>query len=192
MILIEFLAILLPLTLSPGPATIALSSQGLIHGFYKSLPFYFGLLTSTFVIIIICSFGFASFILESSYLFEFLRYAGISYILYLGIKLIKANPYIYTEDKNNYTFINGFTLSILNPKLFVMIMSIFSQFVTESNDITHVIITFMLVIAFSQAVWLIIGSFMKKILSDTLPFNEITTGFGLVLIGMSLYLLIKS
>jgi len=189
--LIEFLAVLLPLTLSPGPATIALAGQGVIHGFYKSLPFYLGLLTSTFLITLICSFGMSELILDNPMLFKFLKYVGIAYIAYLGIKLIRAKPSLGGNVESKYTFINGFTISILNPKLFVMIMSIFGQFVGQNSDFLHVIGVFIVVIAFSQAVWLGIGSSMKSFMSSTPPLNIITSGFGVILIGMSQYLLIK-
>ena len=41
---LAFLALLLPLTLSPGPATIALASQGMRCGMVGSLPFLSGLI----------------------------------------------------------------------------------------------------------------------------------------------------
>jgi len=188
----EFLAVLLPLTLTPGAALISLTGQGLIHGFYKSLPFYFGLLSAAFIMTLICSLGFSAFVLQNPYLYSFIKYAGIVYLVYLGIKLIKAKPMLNFEDESSYTFQNGFILSLFNPKLFVAIMSIFSQFVIVESDSTYVMSAFILMIAFSQAFWLGIGSFAKKLMSSHPPLNTITTGFGIILIGMSLYLTVKN
>ena len=190
--LVEFLAVSIPLALTPGAALISLTGQGLIHGFYKSLPFYFGLLSAAFIMALICSFGFSAFVLQNPYLFSFIKYAGIMYLVYLGIKLIKAKPMLSFEDESSYTFQNGFILSLFNPKLFVAIMSIFSQFVIVESDSTYVMGAFILMIAFSQAFWLGVGSFGKRFMSSHPPLNIITTGFGITLIGMSVYLLVKN
>lgn len=187
----EFLAVLLPLTLSPGPVTIALAGQGMAGGISRSMPFYFGLLISTAIITIICSLGFSEFILANEALFQFLQYVGVAYIFYLGIKLIRAKPTVGGSVTNQYTFVNGLSLPFLNPKLFVMIMALFSQFIETPSDINYVGLLFIAVIAFSQAVWLLIGVFLHKILKSHRMLTNMTTCFGLSLIAMSIYLLVS-
>lgn len=188
---LSFLAVLLPLTLSPGPATIALAGQGMAGGVARSMPFYFGLLISTAIITIVCGFGLSGIILANPTLFKILQIAGIAYIVYLGTKLIRARPTAGATVANPYSFVNGLTLSFLNPKLFVMMLALFSQFVEAPGDIKYVVGLFILVIAFSQAVWLLIGVFLHAFLKSGRMLERMTTVFGVLLIAMSIYLLVR-
>jgi threonine/homoserine/homoserine lactone efflux protein len=187
---LSFLAVLLPLTLSPGPATVALAGQGMAGGIFRSLPFYFGLLISTAIVTLICGLGFSELILTNKTLFLVMQYASIAYLFYLGTKLVRARPSVGSFTQQ-YSFMNGLALSFLNPKLFVMMVALFSQFVDTPGDIKYVSGLFLVVIAFSQAVWLMLGVFMNSVIRSDRTLNHTTTAFGILMFGMCIYLLVK-
>ena len=91
---LAFLALLLPLTLSPGPATIALVGLGMNRGIVRSMPFYSGMLISAFGIAVASGMGLNAIFLANPAVYEILRYAGMGYILYLAWKFLRARPSI--------------------------------------------------------------------------------------------------
>lgn len=189
---IAFLALILPLTLSPGPATIALAGQGMAMGIYRSLPFYFGLLVSTLLVTLLCGFGVAEIVLDNSSVYNILKYAGVVFILYLATKLIRAKPKISETKDLQYGFRDGFMISVLNPKLFAVITVIFGQFMQQSSDLIYIITGFTIIVAFSQAVWLIAGVSLNSFIQSTRALRIMTNAFGFSLIIVAIYLLLRS
>lgn len=187
---IAFLALLLPLTLTPGPATIALAGLGMKQGLLKSLPFYFGLLAAVFVIAVASAYGLTAILTRSDMIQQVIRTAGIAYILYLGVKVLRSKPAATAPASSGYTAVDGIVLTALNPKFYVMVVAVFSQFI--GPEIAHtwvVIVGFTAVLAASLLIWLVAGAGLRPLMNSPRALRIQSLVFGLSLIGVGLYLL---
>ena len=84
--------------------------------------------------------GLVIVITTNVYLFQLIQILGICLLLYFGIQFIlqKSNEIIIDEkQKNINSFIQGFSISILNPKILIWFAAIFSQFVSVNGTFTR-------------------------------------------------------
>jgi len=191
--ILAFLALLLPLTLSPGPANIALAGAGMSNGILRSLPFYLGLLLSAFIISIACGMGLNEIILTNPVIYKTISYAGILYILYLALKLIRSKPTPLQTTDNKYTMYDGMLLTTLNPKFYVMVTALFSQFLKpEQNPVWVLIVWLTAVLAISLFLWLAIGASLKSLLKSEKAIRIQSVAFGLLLFSVAIFMLLQN
>ena len=74
------------------------------------------------------------------FLFNGIRILSVIFLIYLGVKSIINKTKIDFDKKNNTkegatSFLQGFSISILNPKIFIWFVAIYSQFMSLDNDI---------------------------------------------------------
>ncbi len=134
--ILAFLATAMMLTLTPGPDNlmilgIALSKgkrQGMIFGLGCAL----GCLSHTFMAIV----GVSAFILASPKAFFALKFAGGTYLIYLGSQILFNQKYkkINIPELSDYSsskiiFIKGLAASSINPKVALFFIAFLPQFV---------------------------------------------------------------
>ena len=189
---LAFLGLLLPLTLSPGPATITLAGLGLSKGIARSMPFYVGLITSTFLIAAASGMGLNQIFLASPVVYDVIRYAGILYIIYLALKFIRARPTASRTTVGDHSLYDGMLLTALNPKFYVMVTIVFSQFLKpEQNILWLLILGLTSAIAFSGFVWLAAGASLRPLLRSERALRIQTVVFGVLLLIVAAYMLLK-
>ena len=84
--------------------------------------------------------GLVIVITTNVYLFQLIQILGICFLLYFGIQFIlqKSNEIIIDDNQKNInSFIQGFSISILNPKILIWFAAIFSQFVSVNGTFTR-------------------------------------------------------
>ena len=187
---LAFLALLLPLTLSPGPATIALVGLGMNRGIVRSMPFYFGMLLAAFVITVAGGMGLNQVFLAYPTVYEILRYAGICYIVYLAWKFLRARPSIPGSADGAFRVSDGVMLTALNPKFYLVVTVLFTQFLKPGQDaLWAVILGFTAVLAFSQFVWLAAGAGVKLLLKSERALRIQSRVFGVLLLLVAVFML---
>lgn len=60
--------------------------------------------------------------------------AGSAFLIWIGISMLRSNPDDFNDSESNHSsgrkgFVEGFMIAFLNPKIFVFLTAIFSQFV---------------------------------------------------------------
>ena len=189
---LAFLALLLPLTLSPGPATIALVGLGMNRGIVRSMPFYSGMLISAFGIAVASGMGLNAIFLANPAVYEILRYAGMGYILYLAWKFLRARPSISDSADGEYRVTDGMLLTALNPKFYLVVTVLFSQFLKPGqDDVWAVILGLTAVLAFSQFVWLAAGAGIKPLLKSERALRIQSRVFGVLLLLVVVYMFLR-
>ena len=77
-------------------------------------------------------------------LFQFIQIIGILFLLFIGFQfLFKKNQEIehINNQKNFNSFLQGFSIAILNPKILIWFSAVFSQFVKiDDSFISHSIL----------------------------------------------------
>ncbi len=129
------------LALLPGPVVTLLIANGLRHGTRAALINIAGVQTGLLIMIGIVAIGLTSLMATMGYWFDWLRFAGAAYLVWLGIRLIGAPVEgIGTEappppPRGGY-FLQGFVVLISNPKLLIFFGAFLPQFMDMKQDHT--------------------------------------------------------
>lgn len=163
-----FLTLVFVTTYSPGPNNISSASMGVLHGYRRTLPYILGISTGFFLIMLIC--GLISTLLLNAFSsFEtILRIVGAVYIFWLAFHTLKTS---YTFEENQGSILkywNGLLLQLLNPKVIIYGLTIFSTFLAPATKKPLLLILFALFLASnsfgSTSLWALFGSAIRKYL----------------------------
>ncbi|MGY5451866.1 LysE family translocator [Agarivorans sp. MS3-6] len=90
--------------------------------------------------------GLSILIKQSPMLFEILRWSGAGFLVFLGLKTLftrselldlAANPH---PKGNKKVLLSGIACNLLNPKILVFVVSVFSQFIGSETLLSHKLI----------------------------------------------------
>ena len=145
--------------MSPGPSMVVVINNAIyknrINGILTAIGHGFGIGIYAFFAVL----GIGLIIKTNLFLFNTIKILSIFFLFYLGFQAIFSNPKMNFE-KNAIkfgvkSFLEGFAISILNPKILIWFLAIYSQFMSESND--YILNISLILIASSvDALWYII------------------------------------
>lgn len=117
------------LTISlPGPGVILTINNSIQRGFSKSIAGIFGISLGMFIVASISATSLGVVLSNSENLFATIKFVGAMYLIYLGIKIwnaksIRSGEVDLIQTSSYQCFLEGFTLSILNPKALIFFMT---------------------------------------------------------------------
>ena len=173
-------------------------SQGIRAGILSAL----GIFTGCLFHITAAVFGLSKIIEESVLLFSIIKYAGASYLVYLGIRSLLNTKRTKTEIKmlppisQRKIFLQGMLTNILNPKVAIFFLSFLPQFINpRSSYLEEQIALLGLWFNFQGTLVLILvatitGAFMMLLQKNTgfWTWQERVTGLILVTLGLKMFL----
>lgn len=117
----------------PGPSQILFMTGSMQHGLRRSIPILSGDLSANSLQIAIAGFGLAGVIAISATAFSIVKWAGIVYLVYVGLRMIASarrdgggQPH---PPARAALFRQGFMTSAANPYAVVFFASLFPQFI---------------------------------------------------------------
>lgn len=139
MISFEFILTSLLLVLLPGAGVLYIVASGLFIGRKASLFAAVGCTFSIIPALLASSLGLAALFHTSVLAFQIVKYAGSVYLIYLAWKMWHASsPISLNEEqsKSRYVIImlKGFLMNVLNPKLSLVFLAFFPQFIPIGTD----------------------------------------------------------
>ena len=161
------LAFILISTFTPGPNNISSAAMGALHGYRKTLNYLFGISVGFFMVMFACALISASFIDAIPQFEPYLRYIGVAYTLYLAFSILKASYSFSNENIKPLGFRPGFLLQLLNPKLVIYGLTLFSTFLATLTD---KFLQFIMVLGLTAisicaiSTWALFGSIIKRFL----------------------------
>jgi homoserine/homoserine lactone efflux protein len=133
---LAFFAACWVISLSPGAGAIASMSSGLQYGFWRGYWNALGLQLALIVQIAIIAAGLGAVLATSALAFTLIKWFGVAYLVYLGIKQWRALPSDLSDDstvrpigKPLALVARGFLVNISNPKALVFMLAILPQFI---------------------------------------------------------------
>jgi threonine/homoserine/homoserine lactone efflux protein len=163
---LAFVAACVALALLPGPIVTLVIANGLRHGTRAALINIAGVQASLAVVIGIVAIGLTSLMATMGYWFDWVRFAGAAYLVWLGIKLIRVpvigvNVDATPPPPRGGFFLQGFVVALSNPKVLVFFGAFIPQFVDMSKDHVSQVallgITFMVTAAITDAVYALLA-----------------------------------
>jgi threonine/homoserine/homoserine lactone efflux protein len=130
------------LCLSPGPAVLFVVSNGLSRGGGASLWANAGILTGNSFYFLLSAFGLGAMLLASHELFTIIKYAGATYLVFLGVQTFRGSGLaseparaLEVEYSGWKTLARGFALQVANPKALVFFVALLPQFIDARHAI---------------------------------------------------------
>jgi len=162
---IGFVAACFALALLPGPIVTLVIANGLRHGTRAALTNILGAQTGLLVVIGIVAAGLTSLMATTAYWFAWVRFAGASYLVWLGLRLI-VSPIegVVVEPPappRGGFFLQGLLVLLSNPKVMVFFGAFIPQFVDMNRDqfpqVAILGVTFMVVAAMTDVVYAVLA-----------------------------------
>nr|WP_296773305.1 homoserine/homoserine lactone efflux protein [Rhodococcus sp. (in: high G+C Gram-positive bacteria)] len=145
---LAFLGASVVISLSPGAGAIASMSTGLRHGLRRGYWNIVGLQIGLVLQVAIVAVGLGAALAGSAVAFTAVKWFGVGYLVFLGIRQWRAAPKDIAEaptvaDRGPAMLARGFLVNASNPKAVVFMLAVLPQFL----DPTHPLATQYLVIA---------------------------------------------
>ena len=145
--------------MSPGPSMVVVVNNAVfknrLHGMLTAIGHGLGI-----GIYAVCAvLGIGLIIQTNLMVFNGIKLLSIMFLLYLGIQSIRSRDRL-TFEKSEVrskieSFGQGFTISILNPKIFIWFVAIYSHFMSNDNSLT-LNISLILIASIVDALWYIL------------------------------------
>ena len=118
-------------TFTPGPNTLLAASMGIQHGYRRTLPFLLGIFTGFVLVFILCALMATTLATILPQFRNILSILGAVYILYLAYKTFHTSFQPKEIPPKPFGYPNGLLLQILNPKVIVYGLTIFSTYLVD-------------------------------------------------------------
>ncbi|WP_027856041.1 LysE family translocator [Marinobacterium jannaschii] len=124
----------------PGANTALVLRNTLSGSSRQGLITALGLATALAIHVLLTIAGLATLINETPALYDAIRWLGSAYLLYIGV------TYLFTKPKKNdpddtaalpgssHPFLSGLMVSLLNPKILMMFIALFSQVLENAES----------------------------------------------------------
>ncbi len=183
---LAFVAACIGLALIPGPVVTLVLANGLRYGTHAALINIVGVQAGLAIVIGIVAVGLTSLMATMGYWFDWVRFAGAAYLVWLGIKLIR-NPVEGVDadapPPRGGFFLQGFVVLLSNPKVLVFFGAFIPQFVDMSKDhfsqVALLGITFMVTGAVTDSIYAVLAGRARRFFSAqrTRLVSRISGGF---------------
>jgi len=159
---LAFVAACIALALLPGPVVTLVIANGLRHGTRAALTNLAGVQLGLAIMIGVVAVGLTSLMATMGYWFNWVRFAGAAYLVWLGIKLIRFPVEGVNADgppapPRGWFFLQGFVVLLSNPKVLVFFGAFIPQFMDMNRDHASQVallgITFMVIAGMTDAIY---------------------------------------
>lgn len=183
---------------TPGPNMLHVMTQSIAHGPRRALATMAGLMSAVLLCLIASALGLGALLKASPRLFDVLRYAGVAYLVWLGIKAWRAPvggvDGVASRRSDRALYLTGLLTGLSNPKLIIFAAALFPQFIDPSRpfgtQLAILVISFVVIELGWQAAYALGGIKLARWLAPVNRqrlFNRATgvmfIGFGGALLG---------
>ncbi|HEU0048054.1 MAG TPA: LysE family translocator [Nitrososphaera sp.] len=143
--LLLFMAATIALNVTPGPDMLYVIARSIGQGRAAGIASALGITAGCFVHIFAVTFGLASLMMAVPTAYEIVKFAGATYLIYLGVRTLttrqskKAETPI-KEASLRTIFLQGVVTNVLNPKVALFFLAFLPQFVSRGSNVASQII----------------------------------------------------
>ncbi|HWW34902.1 MAG TPA: LysE family translocator [Xanthobacteraceae bacterium] len=161
-----FVAACIALALLPGPVVTLMIANGLRYGTRAAVTNILGVQAGLAIVIGIVAVGLTSLMATMGYWFDWVRFAGAAYLVWLGIRLIRFPAEAVKADEpppppRGGFFLQGFVVLLSNPKVMIFFGAFIPQFMDTSRDqvpqVALLGVTFMVIAGMTDAIYALLA-----------------------------------
>ena len=145
--LVAFLAAVLVVTATPGPAMALVVRRAGLQGFRPAVSTVLGLEAGLFTWAVLAGLGLAALVAASEAAFWALRVVGAGVLLWLGVRALLAarraeGPATSTAARSSSwrSFGEGLVVQLANPKAAVFVLALYTQFVPPGARVLQTVL----------------------------------------------------
>lgn len=171
-------------TFTPGPNNLMAMSNGLHTGFRRTIKFLIGVFAGFIVVMSICAFANFAFMKFVPTLHGWLSLFGAGYMIYLAIHIMRSKSHAEEENIGLNTFKAGLSMQLINPKLILYGLTVFSNFIIPIYQSIPVLMLFVLFLAIvgliATSSWAYFGVVFRTFFAKYERFINIAMGLLLI------------
>jgi len=131
------------ISFSPGAGAISAMSSGLKYGFARGYWNTAGLIVGILLQFLIVAVGLGAVLTASELAFAIIKYLGVAYLIYLGVRQFRTDAAPVALDANDpgrasvrELVVRGILINLMNPKGTVFLLAVVPQFVNPVQPLT--------------------------------------------------------
>ena len=182
---------------TPGPSHLLMLSVSATNGFHRSLATAAGDLSANALQIMAAGLGLAAFVSGFRYGFALIKWAGVAYLVWIGLRQIIASFRDHRQAAEmkpaslQQLWLRGFVTSAANPKAVVFFAALFPQFLTTEQPLAPQIATLGATYLFIDGCFLTTYGraaswITKRLRSQQIVWVERVAGLGLIVAAIML------
>lgn len=173
---LAFVAASAVLLIIPGPTILTVISYSMTHGRRANVPLVAAVALGDSTALVVSLLGLGALLATSAFWFTVVKWAGGLYLLYLGIKLLRAG--ISSVELSEPAapgsrwklFANTYLVTALNPKGIVFFVAFLPQFINPGLAVTQQLwvlaVTFVAMAALNATLYAVFAGSARKLLSS--------------------------
>ncbi|MGI5269377.1 LysE family translocator [Nonomuraea sp. CA-218870] len=194
-----FSAATLAILLVPGPAVVFIVTRSVAQGRAAGLVSVLGVHAGSAVHVVAAALGISAVLAASATAFTIVKYAGVAYLLWLGLRRLLARP--ADEDaaeppmrSKRRTFWEGAVVNVLNPKTAIFFLAFLPHFTDPAAGpiapqmLVLGLVWMVLGIASDGAYALLSSALATRVRRTARARRRIDVGSGLVYLGLAAWL----
>ncbi|KJH79733.1 LysE family translocator [Stutzerimonas stutzeri] len=164
------------LLIIPGPTILTVISYSMAHGRRANVPLVAAVALGDSTALLVSLLGLGALLATSAFWFTVVKWAGGLYLLYLGVKLLRAGisateRVVPAAPGSRWKlFANTYLVTALNPKGIVFFVAFLPQFIDPSAGVTQQLwvlaITFVVMATLNATLYAVFAGSARKVLSS--------------------------
>jgi threonine/homoserine/homoserine lactone efflux protein len=182
----------------PGPSVLLTVAHSISFGWKNAIATVAGETMGIAVQLLVAAIGLTSVLNAVAGVFEWLRWAGAAYLVYLGIKQWRSASKPLEFDTSPVSkknlFAQGLVITIFNPKSLVFIAAFLPQFIDTARPLglqfTFIVPTFLVITFTVTSVWALVAGNVRGFLQSQRAFKSVLRAGGgfMIIAGLGLAL----
>lgn len=182
----------------PGPAIMYIVSRSIGQGRAAGLVSAGGIATGTLLHVAAATLGLSALLASSALAFQFVKYLGAAYLIYLGVRTLRSADAefieaVADERKLARVYGQGVLVNVLNPKTALFFLAFLPQFVDTSRghatlQIAELGVLFALMGWFSDSLWALAAGSLAEHLRRSIRLRRAqrnVSGGALIALGLA-------
>jgi threonine/homoserine/homoserine lactone efflux protein len=184
---------LFPLAYSPGPGNLFFAANGARFGFRATLWATAGYHLATWLLTAVIGLGLLGALEAAPRVFHILQLAGACYVLWIAWGMLKAGALNSGAQARPASFRDGVILLLLNPKAYVIIALMFTQFLAPGVG-NHVLLVLTITTVFTLnnfiafSLWTLAGDRLAAVFTQDRSARALNLMFGTVLAMVAVWM----
>lgn len=173
---LAFVAASAVLLIIPGPTILTVISYSIAHGHRANVPLVAAVALGDSTALVVSLLGLGALLATSAFWFMVVKWTGGLYLLYLGMKLLRAGvssaeltaPAV---PKSRWKlFANTYLVTALNPKGIVFFVAFLPQFIDSGASVTRQLcvlaVTFVVMATINAGLYAVFAASARKLLAS--------------------------
>ena len=194
---IAYFSVTIIYSLIPGSGTINSINNGMVYGLRKSVISILGLQLGLAFYIVLIGMGVGAVISQSAIAFTVIKWVGVTYLIWLGIKKFQENTITHSvsaplETSEWRLFRKAIVVNLTNPKTVIFFAALLPQFLnptgSQNLQIIQMGVTTILVDTCVMLIYVILAAKLSSYIRSPRILKKLNRIFGSMFISCGILL----